>query len=99
MKVRLSARAERDLQSIFEYVHDNNPNAAHDLLDRLMSACLELGTRPLLYPIAPRHEGSGIRRRVLGTYGIYYRVSPELVEVVTILHGARDIDRLLFPDG
>jgi plasmid stabilization system protein ParE len=98
MKVRLSAQAERELQSIFEYIYSDSPKAAPQMVDRLMSACLELGSRPLLYPLAPRHEARGLRRRVLGAYGIYYVVSPELVEVVTILHSARDVDRLLFPE-
>lgn len=99
MKVSLSAQAERDLHSIFQYIHKDSPKAAQEMLDRLRLACLELGSRPLLYPYAPRYEGKGIRRRVLGSYGIYYLVSPGLVQVITIVHSARDVDRLLFPEG
>jgi plasmid stabilization system protein ParE len=36
----------------------------------------------------------GIRRRVHGNYLIFYRVREELVEVVHVLHGARDYETL-----
>ena len=31
-------------------------------------------------------------------YLIFYRVTAEAVEILRVLHGARDIDRLLFPE-
>jgi plasmid stabilization system protein ParE len=34
-----------------------------------------------------------------GSYLIFYRVGTETIEVVHILHGARDYDPLLFPEG
>jgi plasmid stabilization system protein ParE len=44
----------------------------------------------------PRHEHLGIRRRPFGNYLIFYRVGA--IEVVHVLHGARDYERLLFPE-
>lgn len=40
----------------------------------------------------------GVRRRPHGNYLIFYRVTPESVEVLHILHGARDYEAVLFPD-
>lgn len=96
MKVRLSARAERDLQSIFEYLFDESPPAAARTLDRLEEASLELGSRATLYPLVPWHEDTGVRRRVVGSYSVYYVIEGGAVEVVAILHSARDADRILF---
>jgi plasmid stabilization system protein ParE len=49
--------------------------------------------------LVPRYEHHGIRRRPFGSYLIFYRVGTEAIEVVHILHGARDYEPLLFPEG
>jgi hypothetical protein len=33
---------------------------------------MRLGDNPLAFPLVPRHEHSGIRRRVFGNYLIFY---------------------------
>ena len=40
----------------------------------------------------------GIRRRPFGNYLIFYRIGIDAIEVVHILHGARDYEPLLFPE-
>ena len=47
----------------------------------------------------PRYESAGIRRQVYGNYLIFYRVNVSTVEVLHILHGARDYEQIIFPDG
>jgi plasmid stabilization system protein ParE len=42
-------------------------------------------------------ESHGVRRRPVGDYLIFYRVAADRVEVVHVLHGARDYEALLFP--
>ena len=44
----------------------------------------------------PRYESAGIRRRVYGNYLIFYRVNVSAVEVLHILHGARDYEQIIF---
>ncbi|HEY9010006.1 MAG TPA: type II toxin-antitoxin system RelE/ParE family toxin [Devosia sp.] len=85
-------------RSIFQYLSTESPHAAPDVLDRLESACFELGDRATLYPLVPWHEDTGFRRRVVGSYNIYYLVEEGVVEVIAILHSARDADRILFPE-
>jgi plasmid stabilization system protein ParE len=46
----------------------------------------------------PGHEPSGIRRRPHGNYLIFYRVRESIVDVLHILHGARNYETILFPD-
>ena len=50
-------------------------------------------------PLVPRFERHGIRRRPYGDYLIFYRVEEDRVAIVHILHGARDYERLLFPEA
>ncbi|MGZ8218664.1 type II toxin-antitoxin system RelE/ParE family toxin [Methylomagnum sp.] len=52
---------------------------------------------PRAFPLIPRYERHGIRRRAHRDYLIFYRVGEGFVEVIHILHGARDYEALLFP--
>jgi toxin ParE1/3/4 len=53
---------------------------------------------PRAYPLVPRHENSGVRRVPHGDYLIFYRVTADTVEILHILHGARDYEPIMFPD-
>jgi toxin ParE1/3/4 len=97
--VVLTAEAESDLQIIAEYVAHDSVTAALSLVHDLREKCLALADAPRGYPLVPRYEHHGIRRRPFGSYLIFYRVGSEAIEVVHILHGARDYEPLLFPEG
>jgi plasmid stabilization system protein ParE len=73
--------------------------AALQLVDELRESCLTLAHSPRAYPVVARYEHYGIRRRRSGSYLIFYRIGARAIEVVHILHGARDYERLLFPEG
>ncbi len=97
MIVVLTAEAESDLESIAEHVARDSVTAALSLVHELREKCLALAEAPRGYPLVPRYEHHGIRRRPFGSYLIFYRVGSEAIEVVHILHGARDYEPLLFP--
>jgi plasmid stabilization system protein ParE len=97
--VVFTAEAESDLQTIAEYVARDSLTAALSLVRDLREKCLALADAPRGYPLVPRYERHGIRRRPFGSYLIFYRVGAEAIEVVHILHGARDFEPLLFPEG
>ncbi|MFD2183895.1 type II toxin-antitoxin system RelE/ParE family toxin [Rhodoplanes azumiensis] len=46
----------------------------------------------------PCWEDRGIRRRTHGNYLIFYRIEDDEVQVLHVLHGARDYTSILFPD-
>ena len=51
------------------------------------------------FPLLPNWEERGIRRLPFGDYLIFYRIDSEQVEILHVLHGARDFEAILFPDG
>jgi plasmid stabilization system protein ParE len=97
MRVYFSDAAEADLDDIGDWIAEDNPLRAAAFTQRLRERCAKLGNMPQAYPLVPRHEASRIRRCPFRDYLIFYRVRTEAVEVLHILHGARDIDALLFP--
>lgn len=98
MKVLILPSAFRDLTGIGAYIGQGNPQRAASFVDEIEERCRRLGDSPRAYPLIPGREASGIRRCAHRGYLIFYRVTPELVEVIHVLHGARDVDTILFPD-
>jgi toxin ParE1/3/4 len=65
----------------------------------LRRSCVDIGPRPFGYPFVEHRRGDGIRRKVHGNYLIFYRIWLDAVEVLRVLHGARDYARILFGDN
>lgn len=97
MIVRLTRAAERDLEEIADRIAADNPQRAVSFVHELRGACLGLADFPDRFPLVPRYQRHGIRRRVHGNYLIFYRPEPEAVVVLHILHGAMDYAALLYP--
>jgi toxin ParE1/3/4 len=101
MRVVITAAAKADLIAISRYIQSGNPERAITFVDELLDRCDSLADMPRAYPLVPRYEKFGIRRRVYRDYLIFYRINTEveLVEIIHILHGAQDYEALLFPDS
>jgi plasmid stabilization system protein ParE len=97
MIVELTSEAERDLESIGDWIARDNPERAATFVTELLDACLGLAQFPERFPLVPRYERHGVRHRVHGDYLIFYRVDPDKAVVLHVLHGAVDYAGLLFP--
>ena len=98
MIVVITAEAESDLEQVAAYIARQSVQIALSFVQELREKCESLADAPRGYPLVPRHENLGIRRLPFGSYLIFYRVGSEAIEVVHILHGARDYQPLLFPE-
>ncbi|MEJ1967384.1 MAG: type II toxin-antitoxin system RelE/ParE family toxin [Rhizomicrobium sp.] len=95
MIVVLSDAAEADLEAIGDWIARDAPFRAVSYVRELRQACDQLGDMPRAFPVLPRYRRSGIRKRVHGNHLIFYTVG-EHVEVLHVLHGARDYEAILF---
>lgn len=89
-------RARRDLLSIVAYVRERNPSAARALLDAYEQALRTLGAHPEAgRRYIPDHAALGDMRVLplpgYADYLIFSRYDGSTVEIVRIIHGARDI--------
>ena len=89
----ISDRATADLREIHQYIATDNPVGALSVSAELISAIDSLRQLPLRHPVyrgtrRPRHP---VRRMPVPPYLIYYRVDEprQVVEIVTVRHGAR----------
>ena len=99
MIVEITATAEADMEAIGDYIAHDNPARAVSFIRELYQCCVGLADMPLAWPIVPRYEQHGIRRRVHGRYLIFYRIGHERVTVLHIVNGAMDVEAILFPKG
>ena len=97
MIVRFTSDAEADLESIGDYIARDNPQRAISFVRELRACCLELAFLPLAWPLVPRYEASGIRRRIHGDYLVFFLPGQEAVTVLRVLHGATDYVSIIEP--
>ncbi|HZC15718.1 MAG TPA: type II toxin-antitoxin system RelE/ParE family toxin [Caulobacteraceae bacterium] len=98
MKVVLTRSAEADPEAIVDWIAKDSPRRALTFIRELRTRCMALGEHPRAFPLVPRYETHGIRRRVYGNYLIFYRIEETQVTILHVLHGARDYEPLLFPE-
>ena len=98
MIVVISEIAWDDMLRIGLSIKQDNPVRAASFVDELYRSCEATGHMPYAAPLLQNHENSDIRRRVHGNYLIFYRIAPQAVEILRVLHGAREYEQLLFPD-
>ena len=93
-RVRLTARAEEDLIDIWVSIAGDNPVNADRFLDVLNERIDTLSDYPDRGAARPE-IGKGLRILVEGNYLILYRTNPPDVEIVRVIHGARNLHGIL----
>lgn len=99
MIVIITDEAEADLEHIADHIAEDSPLRALSFTRELRDCCERLADMPESFPLVPRYEHTGVRRRVYGSYLIFYRVAIDTVEVIHVLHGAMNYEPLLFSEG
>jgi toxin ParE1/3/4 len=91
--VRLSHLADGDLDSIRDFIRENNPSAANALLEELFNTLELLAANP---EIGQRRDDllTDLRLFSVRPYVIMYQAAVEGIHVVRVVHGARDFPSL-----
>jgi toxin ParE1/3/4 len=90
-----SVRAEEDLIDIWTFIAKDSVTAADQVLDRIDEVCARLADQPRMG--RSRNDlAAGLRYFVADAYLVLYRVAGGGVEIVRVVHGARDLPSL-FP--
>ncbi len=90
----ISERAQRDLDEIWDYIACENPTAADRLLDRFLDTSRTFAR----FPEAgrPRDKlATGLRSFLVAPYVAFHRRNGDTIEIVRVVHGRRDIDRIM----
>lgn len=95
MIVVFTASAAAELEAIGDYIALDDPDRALRFVAELREACERLAEFPARFPLVEGYRDVGIRRRSLGNYAIFYRVTGDVVVVLHVVHGARDVSAVL----
>lgn len=94
MNVTFSPESERDLEGIGDYIANDNPRRAVTFIRQIRERCAAIAAAPEAAPL--REEiAPGVRMAVHENYLVFYRVLTLEIRIERILHGARDVKRLL----
>jgi toxin ParE1/3/4 len=96
VRVVLTDAAKADLREIAFFIARDNKVRAQSFVSELRARALDTGNMPRAFPLVPRYEHHGIRRRPHRDYLIFYRIEDQRISIIRILHGARDYEALLF---
>lgn len=86
MNVRMSVRARRDLEDIYDYIAADNPDAAFRVVDHILKAVAALGEHPRL---GRQSNFRGRRELIVGNYIVTYAIRSSGIGVEAVTHGAR----------
>jgi toxin ParE1/3/4 len=92
-RFRVTRMAERDLDEIWSYIARDNVDAANHLVDALAERFSLISQAPKI----GRNRNNlrpGLRSHAVDNYVIYYQISDYRVEILHVIHGARDPQRV-----
>lgn len=85
--------ALQDLDQIWDYIAQDNPTVADGFIDRIEEKCRLLAEHPKIGTSCESLHPS-LRFLAVEKYLIFYLPLDDGIEIVRVLHGARDIESL-----
>jgi toxin ParE1/3/4 len=92
-RVTRRPEADDDLLEIAVYIGQDDLEASDRFIDQLTERFELLATQPEMGRLRPE-LGPRIRSFPVGQYVVFYEPTPDGIDVVRVLSGARDIDAL-----
>jgi toxin ParE1/3/4 len=96
--VRWSDTAEKDLTGIIEYIAEDSPSPAYEVLNNIKGKVSTLYSFPSRDRIVAELQDQGItqyRELIIVPWRIIYRVSEEAVYVLSVLDSRQNVEDIL----
>jgi plasmid stabilization system protein ParE len=90
MKIIWTIPAVSDLESIRDYIARDSEFYAARMVAKIMERVKSAAKSPLLGQVVTEFNDNSIRERYVQKYRLVYRVKPDSIVVLAIIHGARD---------
>ena len=98
MTVHWTDNAIQHLIAIYDYIAQDSPFYATKMVDRLTRRSQQVADFPRSGRIVPEYQAEDLREVFEGPYRVIYRIRPERVDVLGVIHGARQLRSELLPD-
>ena len=94
LKVKWSPEATEDLESIAEYIAKDSEFYARAVVTEILSVSRNIREFPLIGRIVPEICDEHVRERFIYSYRLVYRIEPEQILVVAVIHGKRLLESI-----
>jgi toxin ParE1/3/4 len=91
MKVHWTDTAIDHLSGIHKYIALHSQEYAKRMVDRLTKRSRQIGNFPYSGRMVPEFGEDQIREVIEGPYRIIYYIKPDQIDVLAVIHGARQI--------
>ena len=91
MRVHWTETAQDHLDSIRAYIAQDSPEYALRMVDRLTRRSQQIADVPLSGRRVPEYELDQIREVIEHPYRIIYHIKHDQIDVIAVIHGARNI--------
>lgn len=92
--LKVTDDAVADLVSIADYIRPDNPTRAESFIYEITEKFRTIAERPLSFP-DKSYLLRGARSALHGRYLIFFRIDNEIVEILRVVHSARDLESTL----
>lgn len=89
MRVHWTNIAVEHLLAIYEYIAQDSPVYAQRMIDRLTWRSEQIATFPLSGRMVPEYEAQDIRELIEKPYRLIYRIKPDQIDVLAVVHSAQ----------
>jgi plasmid stabilization system protein ParE len=93
VKIIWSPRAASGLEEICDYIATDSEHYARIFAQRIIAIVEKIPDFPYIGRIVPEYQKEDLRERIFQNYRIIYRIKPEVIELVAVVHSSR-----LLPD-
>ena len=93
MKVHWTKTAQEHLESIHAYIAQDSPEYALSMVDRLTRRSQQIANMPLSGRRVPEYDMDQIREVIEQAYRIIYYIKPHQIDVIAVIHDARNVLR------
>ena len=91
MKIKWTDPAIESLRNLHDYIAKDSEVYASSFVQRVILAVERLTDFPRLGRVVPEADEETIRELLYQNYRIIYRIKNELIEILTVIHGRRDL--------
>lgn len=93
-RLRYNQTARTDIAGIAAFVAEDSKIHAGRVISGIRKTCHIIARTPGIGRSRP-DLAEGVRSFPVGSYVIFYRVASDVVEIIAIIHGARDVTRIM----
>lgn len=94
MKIVWTEPAVEDLRELHAYIARDSEMYASGFVERIILAAERLADYPKVGRVVPETNDENVRELLYQRYRIIYRVKGDRIEMLSVIHGARDLEEL-----